>query len=165
MMRRWHELPAILAVCALLVVSCAPQAPQVTAPTTAPATATPAPATPTPVPSTPTPMPATPTPVPATPTAGRTTQKVDLDKLFPPGEGRDLVLTTCVACHSFVCSVRGQRPAGHWQTIKIGHRQKTPGLNDEDYDALFAYLAENFNDTKPEPELPEALMQIGCNVQ
>jgi mono/diheme cytochrome c family protein len=103
--------------------------------------------------------------VPATPTAGSTSQKVDLNKVFPPGEGRDLVLSNCVACHSFVCSVRGQRPAGHWETVKIGHRAKVPALNDADFDALFAYLTANFNDTKPEPELPEALLKIGCNVQ
>jgi hypothetical protein len=34
-----------------------------------------------------------------------------------------------------------------------------------DYDTLFAYLAENFNNTKPEPELPEPLRQQGCTTQ
>ena len=52
--------------------------------------------------------------------------------------------------------------ARYWETVKLSHSDATPGLSDEDYDALFAYLAESFNDTKPEPQLPPALIQAGC---
>lgn len=164
MIQRWKGLLAILVVSGLLTVSCASPGVQPAGPTSVPATPTPVPATPTPVPATPTLVPATPTPVPATATPASGT-RVDLDKIFPQGAGRDMMLSDCVACHSFVCSVIGQRSAGHWETIKKGHRDKTPGLSDEDYDTLFAYLAESFNDTNPEPELPEPLRQLGCNVQ
>jgi hypothetical protein len=36
-------------------------------------------------------------------------------------------------------------------------------MTEEDYDALFNYLEENFNDTKPEPRLPPQLREQGCS--
>ncbi len=38
-------------------------------------------------------------------------------------------------------------------------------LSEDDYGTLFAYLSQNFNDTKPEPKLPEQLRQQGCTTQ
>lgn len=163
---------AVVIICGGLTISCVapamqPVAPaQPAAPTPVPATLTPVPATPTPVPATPTPVPATPTPVPATPTPAGGSQQVSLwDEILPPGEGRDLLINNCSACHPFVCAVRGQRSVQHWEGIKVNHRGEVTGLADEDYDALFAYLAENFNDTKPEPDLPSYLRELQCATQ
>lgn len=169
MIRSWFL--AVVIVCGVLAVSCVAPAtqpgapPQLAAPSPAPATPTPVPATPTPVPPTPTPVPATPTPAPATPTLASGGQQVNLDEILPPGEGRDLLLNNCSTCHPFVCAVRGQRSVEHWEGIKVNHRGSVTSLTDEDYNALFAYLAENFNDTKPEPELPPALRELQCATQ
>jgi mono/diheme cytochrome c family protein len=102
--------------------------------------------------------------MPATPTPGTAaTEKLNLDEFTPPGVGRDLVIGSCGVCHAFVCAIRGQRTAEHWKNVKHGHEGRVPGLTDEEYDALFAYLVENFNDTKPEPKLPPLLQQLGCS--
>lgn len=91
--------------------------------------------------------------------------KVDMNKILPPGKGQSLLLNNCTSCHSFVCAVTGQRTADYWQTIKLGHTERVSGLAAADYDLLFSYLAENFNDKKPVPELPPALKDLGCSAQ
>lgn len=91
--------------------------------------------------------------------------KVNLDKIFPDGKGRELVLNNCTACHSFVCVVRGQRTVDHWNTVMATHRPRVSSLSDDDYKVLFDYVKENFNDTKPEPELPVELQSLGCSGQ
>lgn len=103
-------------------------------------------------------------PTTATSSSGQS-GKVDLDKIMPAGKGRDLLFNNCTSCHSFVCAIQGQRPVGAWQTIKLGHRERVSGLSDDDYNALFDYLAANFNDKKPAPELPPALQDLGCQAQ
>lgn len=84
-----------------------------------------------------------------------------LPKILPPGKGQTLLLENCSSCHSAVCAVKGQRPAGRWAGLKEDHKDKVTGLSDADMNTLFAYLVENFNDTKPEPKLPPELAQQG----
>lgn len=91
------------------------------------------------------------------------TQKLNLDDFAPPARGRDLLIQNCNACHSFACAIRGRRTLEHIQNIKRDMRDKVSGLTDEDYDTLFAYLEENFDNTKPEPKLPPQLVQQGCS--
>ena len=96
--------------------------------------------------------------------AGTAPQKVNLDDFLPPGRGRDLLLASCGSCHSIVCPLRGQRTLASWAGIQQSHAiDKVPGLAEEDRQALFAYLSENFNDSKPEPEIPPQLAQFGCS--
>ncbi len=101
----------------------------------------------------------------AVPTSASGTQQVKLDEIFPPGKGRELVLNSCTACHSFACVVLGQRTVEHWQSVKNNHRAMVTSLSEDDYGTLFAYLSQNFNNTKPEPKLPEQLRQQGCTTQ
>ncbi len=84
---------------------------------------------------------------------------------LPAGEGRELLLSNCVNCHSFVCAVIGQRTKGHLESIKDTHRDRVSGLTEEQLDTLFTYLYDNFGDQKPEPELPEELKGLGCSAQ
>lgn len=84
-----------------------------------------------------------------------------LPQILPPGKGQTLLLENCSSCHSAVCAVKGQRPAGRWAGLKEDHKDKVTGLSDADMNTLFAYLVENFNDTKPEPKLPPELAQQG----
>ena len=79
---------------------------------------------------------------------------------LPAGKGRSLLLENCGSCHSLACPVKGQRPAARWMSLKEDHKDKV-NLSDGDLDTLFAYMAENFNDKKPEPKLPPALAQQG----
>jgi hypothetical protein len=173
----------------VLMVSCNSVAVQPTAtipPTTAPVqptattqpTAIPAPPTATsqptatPVPPTATTQPtATPAPPTATsqPTKASTTptaqastsgqQKLNLDDYMPKGASRDLLLQDCTGCHSFVPIVTGQRTKQRWENIRVAHRDAVLSLNDKDYNAIYDYLSENFNDTKPEPKFPDWFVQ------
>lgn len=88
-----------------------------------------------------------------------------INDIFPAGPGRDLILNNCTSCHTYVCVVKGQKTAGHWEQIKTGHRDRVPSLSDADYNTLFTYLGGNFNDIKPEPRLPQELVAQGCPTQ
>ncbi len=74
---------------------------------------------------------------------------------MPQGAGRDLLIRNCTGCHSFVPIITGQRTKTRWENIRTAHRDAMLALPITDYNAIYDYLAENFNDTKPEPKLPE----------
>lgn len=88
-----------------------------------------------------------------------------LDAIIPPGKGRELLFSNCTSCHSFVCSVIGQRTEGNWLTIRKGHSDRVSALGEKDQDVLYSYLLENFGDQKSEPELPPELREQGCSAQ
>src|SRR5689334_6139491 len=46
--------------------------------------------------------------------ASGTTVKLDLDKIFPPGKGRELVLANCQNCHTFAPIVVLQKDKDSW---------------------------------------------------
>ena len=78
--------------------------------------------------------------------------------LFPPGPGRDQVLNNCGSCHNLACATIGQRPAARWDALRDSHRDKvSDGL-----DAMFAYLKANFDESKPEPQVPSRFLEGGC---
>lgn len=165
----------VLAACTVPIT--VPAAAPATSPPTAaaptatpvPPTDTPEPPTPTPEPPTDTPVPPTPTPEPPTPTATSGAQQggIDMDAIFPAGyeTERTLVINSCSSCHSWVCVVINQRPVAHWGTVQKTHQDLVSGLNNEQLDLVFGFLSENFNDTKPEPELPDILKTQGCSTQ
>lgn len=98
-----------------------------------------------------------PAPAPAAPA-----QPATVADLFPEGPGRDLVLNNCSACHAVACSAIGQRTAARWDSLREDHRDKVSSLGEQDLNTLFAYLKENFNDTRPEPTVPPAFLEGGC---
>jgi len=100
----------------------------------------------------------------AAPTTPATTPSAPFNvaSIFPPGPGQALVLNTCGSCHSAVCASRGQRTAEQWESIKKSHKDKLSATGSADLNAMFTYLAANFNDTKPEPQVPAELLQQGC---
>ena len=83
-----------------------------------------------------------------------TQRKLDMDAIFPRGEGRELVLDNCTGCHGFVRIVLTERTRDEWATVKRSMAPKVSALSDEQIDSLFTYLEGNFNDTKPAPKLP-----------
>ena len=87
---------------------------------------------------------------------------VSLQEIFPEGLGRAMVLDSCGACHAAACSAIGQRTPERWANLKEDHRDKVSDVSEEDYNVLFAYLSENFNDSKPEPLVPPQFLEGGC---
>jgi hypothetical protein len=79
--------------------------------------------------------------------------------VFPAGPERELVLNNCAACHNAACSAIGQRPPARWDALLASHRDRVSGV---DLERVFGYLKTNFNDGKPEPKVPSALLEGGC---
>jgi len=87
------------------------------------------------------------------------TVKVNLDEIFPPGRGRDLVLNNCTTCHTFVPIVVLQMTREAWERNSRDHRERVKALSDADFQALYQYLMANFNPDRPVPKLPPELLQ------
>lgn len=84
---------------------------------------------------------------------------VDMDAIFPAGEGRDLLLNNCQSCHTWVPVVVLQMAEDEWARWRQDHRARVPGLSDAEFETLYAYLVENFNPDRPVPELPPVLLE------
>ncbi len=82
-----------------------------------------------------------------------------MTQYLAPGAGQELLLDNCGTCHSALCPVFGQRDAAHWQSIKVNHKSRVTGMSDADFNTLFDYLTTNYNDTKPEPNVPPEVKQ------
>ncbi len=93
----------------------------------------------------------------AQPTAGAPA-KLNMDAIFPPGPGRDVVLENCTTCHTFVPLVVLQYTQSQWDLSARNHRDRVPRLSDADFKAAYAYLAANFNPEHPVPQLPQNLL-------
>jgi cytochrome c5 len=98
----------------------------------------------------------------ATAAPAKPAEPFNLAAIFPAGAGRDLVLDTCGTCHPVVCAARGQRTAERWDSIRKGHQDKLTAQSAANVNVMFAYLKQNFNETKPEPKIPPELLQQGC---
>jgi hypothetical protein len=83
---------------------------------------------------------------------------VDINKIFPAGPGRELVLNNCTSCHTFVPIVILQMNRDEWERSSRNHRSRVPGLNDDEFKTLYAYLVANFNPDHPVPALPKELL-------
>lgn len=94
----------------------------------------------------------------AVPGEGTAPAKLDMNAIFPPGPGRDLVLNNCQNCHSFVPIVVLQMEEAAWTRSSVDHRPRVTGLNDTDFATLYDYLKANFNPSHPVPALPQALL-------
>ncbi len=85
--------------------------------------------------------------------------KVDLEKIFPPGPGRDLVLSNCQNCHTFVPIVVLSMDADAWRRNSLDHRDRVTSLTDEEFSTLYSYLTTSFPPDHPVPELPKELLK------
>ena len=89
--------------------------------------------------------------------------KLDMNVLFPPGKGRELVLDNCMSCHSMAPIVVAQKTRGEWMQTGTSHRSMAASLNDAQYNQLFEYLITVFNPQHPVPQLPEQLLSGWTN--
>jgi mono/diheme cytochrome c family protein len=96
--------------------------------------------------------------MPPQPDASTVASKVNLDEIFPPGEGRDLVLNNCQNCHTFVPIVVLQMEEAAWTRNSIDHRERVTQLSDEHFKTLYTYLRANFHPGRPVPTLPKELL-------
>ena len=88
-----------------------------------------------------------------------TVEKVNIDEIFPPDEGRDLVLSNCTNCHTIVPIALARKTPDEWVSHRTQHRQRVGGISDADADRLWAYLTKNFAPGRPIPQLPEDLLK------
>ncbi len=84
---------------------------------------------------------------------------LDMDAIFPPGEGRDLVLNNCQGCHVWVPIVILQMDESQWYRNSLDHRERVEGVSDEEFEVLYDYLVSTFTPDRPVPELPESLLE------
>ena len=91
--------------------------------------------------------------------AGSAPVKLDIDAIFPRGEGRDLVLNNCTSCHTIVPIVVLQMTKDAWDLNAREHRDRVTSLSDTDFATLYTYLAASFNPERPVPQLPEELLK------
>ena len=92
--------------------------------------------------------------------SGGRTYRVDMDEIFPPGEGRELVLNNCQNCHIWVPIVVLQMNETEWARSSGEHRGRVEALGDDDFKTLYAYLSSTFTPERPVPELPPALLEL-----
>ncbi|MBM3740021.1 MAG: hypothetical protein FJW39_30045 [Acidobacteria bacterium] len=103
-----------------------------------------------------------PAPAPAPAPEKKAAEPFRLTSVFPAGPGQEKVLSTCGSCHAVGCAALGKRTAANWDNVKKSHKDKMTQINAADLDAMFGYLASNFNDSKPEPVFPPELLAQGC---
>ncbi|MBI1789513.1 MAG: hypothetical protein HYR60_18410 [Acidobacteria bacterium] len=89
---------------------------------------------------------------------GGPSAKLNIDEIFPPGRGRDLVLHNCTTCHTFVPIVVLRMTKEAWERNSRDHRERVTALSDEDFQALYKYLVTNFHPDRPVPKLPRELL-------
>jgi hypothetical protein len=99
-----------------------------------------------------------PPPAKATPAPSGPSAKVNIDEIFPPGRGRDLLLNNCTTCHTFVPIVVLQMTKEAWERNSRDHRERVPALSDADFKTLYEYLTATFNPDRPVPKLPKELL-------
>jgi hypothetical protein len=85
--------------------------------------------------------------------------KINMEEIFPPGPGRELLLNNCQNCHTFVPIVVLQMDKEGWERNSLDHRDRVRTLSDEEFKTLYDYLAANFNPDRPVPTLPKELLQ------
>lgn len=95
----------------------------------------------------------------ASSTAPTGPDRVNIDEIFPPGKGRDLVLNNCQSCHVWVPIVILQMDEAAWYRNSLEHRGRVAALSDEAFETLYEYLKTNFHPGRPVPELPPALLE------
>ena len=83
---------------------------------------------------------------------------VDLDEIFPPGPGKELVLMNCTICHNFVPVVIVGFNVEEWDRNALDHRGRVASMSDADFATLYAYLKEKFGPDNPIPDLPPELL-------
>jgi competence protein ComEA len=63
---------------------------------------------------------------------------------LPPGEGRELLLKTCVGCHQITVVTSQHRSESKWTDTIVEMRNRGANGSDEDMEQIIHYLTANF---------------------
>jgi uncharacterized membrane protein len=74
-------------------------------------------------------------------------------------KARNLILNNCTSCHAFVPIVLQQFDVAGWGGLLSRHRSRVPQLSDAQVAEIKTYLAANFNESMPPPDLPAELLK------
>jgi peroxiredoxin len=75
--------------------------------------------------------------------------QINLDEIFPPGEERDLVLDTCLACHDVRTFGVARKTRDGWERNRASHSERFSQLSNTTVQAMYEYLIANFSPDKP----------------
>ncbi len=86
--------------------------------------------------------------------------QAEVNQIFPPGRGQDLIFRACVNCHNWVPIALAQMTPEDWQRNAMTHRNRVSGLTDEEFNFLYQYLQTNFAPNHQPPDnIPQDLLQ------
>jgi mono/diheme cytochrome c family protein len=74
--------------------------------------------------------------------------------LLPPGEGRDLMIRTCSACHAPERAANERRNLADFETLMVEMQGNGLAVSDEDLERIAQYLANAFPPSLPRPAKP-----------
>jgi mono/diheme cytochrome c family protein len=78
--------------------------------------------------------------------AARTTEQL------PPGEGRDMIRSSCASCHGVPLIAQKRADAAEWEVLLRRHlNERRVTLSPEQTKTLLGYLVANFGRAKPAP--------------
>lgn len=86
------------------------------------------------------------------PTAGAAATspgRLNMDEFFPLGEGRDLVVETCLSCHDVLTFGWARKTRDGWLRSRANHADRFRSLSDAEVETMYGYLAMHMN-----PDIP-----------
>lgn len=95
---------------------------------------------------------------PADKAAAGKSVKIDMNKIFPPGPGRNLVLSDCTSCHTITPIVIIQMTREARERWARDHRERVNAMSNEDFKTVTEYLIKHFSPGQPIPQLPKELL-------
>jgi cytochrome c biogenesis protein CcmG/thiol:disulfide interchange protein DsbE len=87
-------------------------------------------------------------PLPTSATTGGP-QRVNVDEIFPPGEGRDLVVETCLTCHDLLTFGLARKTRDGWIHSLAKHGSHFSALSNAQIETMYEYLSAHLNPDTP----------------
>ena len=75
--------------------------------------------------------------------------KLNLDEFFPPGEGHDLVVETCLNCHEILTFGLARKSRDGWMRSRAYHANRFPSLSETQIESMYEYLVAKLNPDFP----------------
>ena len=72
-------------------------------------------------------------------------------ELLPPGEGKELVMTSCISCHNLKSTVHARKSRADWTKSVNDMIQRGAQIFPEEIEPITAYLSKAFGPDLPQP--------------
>jgi len=72
-------------------------------------------------------------------------------ELLPPGEGREMVMTSCTGCHNLKSTVHARKSRADWTKSVNDMIQRGAQIFPEEIEPITAYLSKTFGPDLPQP--------------